>query len=198
MSLAAALKREPAGVAAVFAVADKHRLDRRELAWVIERESGWDPNIANPVSDARGLLQWMPKVRAKLGFPFLPSTIEGQAQVVDRFFASMRRVPPGDVYIATAAPAFVGHADGEVVYAVGSIEWKQNPGLRESPDGPITTSSIRARGTPPAGFVVPSAEQLAVLAARSSSSSSGAGGLLLLLLVAAFFGGKRRRVAQLW
>lgn len=128
-----------------------------EVSAVIQVESGWRPDARNPISDASGLIQFMPSTLAKLGFE--PNAATGaerarrmralsileQTPWVVRYFAAMPawRVR-GDTYLAVAAPSAIGAPDAHVVYDVGTKAWEQNPGLRVSPNGPITAGSIRA------------------------------------------------------
>jgi len=69
----------PQVVAAVRSVAARYGWDTGPewdaLAWIIGRESGWNPNAANPSSSARGLFQKLTSVNGAL-----ESTVAGQAE----------------------------------------------------------------------------------------------------------------------
>lgn len=71
----------PAGdvVAAVRSVAKNYGWDSgqqwKSLRWIIDKESSWDPNAANPNSSARGLFQKMTSIHGAL-----EDTVEGQAR----------------------------------------------------------------------------------------------------------------------
>lgn len=150
--LAQALEVDEPGVKAVLDAGKSLGLDAQELAWVIERESGWIPEARNPTSDARGLLQWLPSTRRQLGIPDNPGTRSEQARHVTSFFKAIGKpIPKGDVYVAVFAPAYVGRRAGTIIASVGSKAWQANPSLRESPTGPITVDSVRRVGTPPTG-----------------------------------------------
>lgn len=160
-----AAKEDPSGVTSVLAVtisATPERLAlspdvREELAWIIEKESAWNPTAVNMVSNATGLIQFMPSTAKDLG-----TTVEAlramsraeQAPWVQKFFdrvtnkgkKKVRRV--GDVYLLTFNPGHVGDDDSAVLYEVGTTGWLQNPGLREGKTGPITAGTVRRAGTP--------------------------------------------------
>jgi hypothetical protein len=176
MSLADAVRRDAAGVLAVLRVADKLGLDRRELAWVIEKESGWDPDARNPRGGARGIVQWMPETLRGMKAT-LPPDLTGQAKLLERTIRGARNE---DIYVSIAAPKFIGTPDDTVVFPAGSLEWKENPGLREFPLGDVTTGSIRREGAPPLGFGVPSTETLERLAKSQPKGFSGIGALFVL------------------
>lgn len=71
----------PAGdvVAGVRSVAKSFGWDSgqqwKSLRWIIDKESSWDPNAANPNSSARGLFQKMTSIHGAL-----EDTVEGQAR----------------------------------------------------------------------------------------------------------------------
>jgi hypothetical protein len=159
----AAVERDPAGVADVLQAGVAEGVDPAELAWVIDRESGWDPMAQNPVSTATGLLQWMRATRRTLGAPEpFPSTMRGQAPYVGAY---LRRLRParGEVYTAVFFPAAMGKPDDWLIADSSTRPqvWQDNAPLR-GPDGRITAGSVRRKGTPPPGFPgapgVPSSE----------------------------------------
>ena len=157
-----ALASDPSGVAHVLNTRLKATPFRRaelpelqvELAWCIEIESAWQPDIVNPKSNATGLIQFMPKTAIKLGTTvqeLRKMTRTEQSVYVQKYFdmvnLTCRQV--GDIYLLMAGPVGLGKPDDFVIYPVGSAAWKDNPGLREPNDGPITSGSVRRRGTPP-------------------------------------------------
>lgn len=159
MSYQEALRDDPAGVAAVMGAVDR-RWNPAEVAWVVEIESRWHPEATNMLSDATGLIQFLPSTARRLGTTtdaLRRMSRREQAPFVGRYFASVHGRPTmvGDTYLAVFAPAHVGHADQEVIYAEPSLGWRQNPGLREGREGPITCQSVRRRGTPPVGWGPP-------------------------------------------
>lgn len=129
------------------------------LARIIHFESGGKPGIVNPKSGATGAIQWMPKVFASMEkppgyegvrFEDLPDlTLEEQLPLVEAYFKERGLAPDadaGEMYLAVAAPAFLGKDDGAVVYRKGSKAWEQNPAWRPAGGGDITVGDIRAKG----------------------------------------------------
>lgn len=128
----------------------------KEVNAVINFESGWRPGIINRISQAVGLIQFMPFTLKTIGFGATMNAAERVAAMarlsareqvpwVVKFFQSTgkRWRLPGDTYLAVAAPGFVGARDEVVIYPVGSKAWQQNPAWRSDADGPITAGSIR-------------------------------------------------------
>lgn len=157
-----ALAEDPAGVEAVLLAADAADLSRRELAWVIQRESGWDPAARNPSTNASGLIQFIPSTLSSLGYGGSPEQFRAlsraeQAPWIEKLYRG-RKVPRGDLFLANYWPAAAGKDDSYVIaeaHDAGwcvdhpSANWCVNKGLRDGPDGPITAGSVRTKGTPP-------------------------------------------------
>lgn len=121
-----------------------------ELDAVIALESGWDPRARNPVSDASGLIQFMPATLRRLGWNAGPAafrnlSIEEQAPWVGRYLdlVGNRWRYPGDTYLAIFAPAYVGAPEQQILFQRGTAAWVQNPGLR-GPDGEIRAGYVRS------------------------------------------------------
>lgn len=132
-----------------------------ELGWpahevdpVIQIESEWRPAARNPVSDASGLIQFIPRVLARLGFrpelepaaraaAFRLLSADAQIPWILSYFRPMKWRRPGDTYVAVAASGHVGAPDDRIIYPIDSAAWRQNPAWREPNNGPITAGSIR-------------------------------------------------------
>lgn len=136
------------GVAEVLGAGTKLGLDSVELAWVIEKESAWNPGAWNRVSDARGLIQWIPKTRSLLGMKTVPRTRKGQARWVGKYFEQLGTIPKGDVYLAVFYPKAIGKPNSYVIAKRGSKIWEQNPSLRRKGGGDITAGRVRRVGRP--------------------------------------------------
>lgn len=127
-------------------------LDPAKVRGVIRPESGGDPAAVNPQSGASGLIQFLPKVAESLGSSIeeiRKMTAEQQLPLVMKYLSERgitKDSPPGDYYMAVAAPAFIGKPDSSVVYKKGSKEWEQNPAWRPADGGDITVASIKAYG----------------------------------------------------
>lgn len=143
-----ATNEDPIGVSEVLGAGTSLGLDSAELAWVIEKESGWDPGAWNRVSDARGLLQWIPSTRSALNMAPVPRTRAGQAPFVKKYFEQFGRIPPGDVYLAVFYPRAIGKPNSYIIAKRGSKIWEQNRGLRRKGGGAITAGSVRRVGRP--------------------------------------------------
>lgn len=128
----------------------------REVDALIQFESGWNSAAKNVMSNASGLIQFMPATLKSLGFhPELEATARAKAMQalsadeqlpwIVRYFQQMGKQwkVPGDAYLVVAAPAYVGAPDHTVIYAIGSRAWVQNPAWRDGPTGPVTAGSIR-------------------------------------------------------
>jgi hypothetical protein len=170
---------------------------REELAWVVEIESVWDPTATNMLTDATGLIQFMPATAKGMGTTtdaLRGMSREQQAPYVQKFYdqttsnGKRKLARVGDLYILTFMPGHLGSPDETVIFAPGTKGWEQNKGLRESPEGPITAGSVRRRGTPP--------EPMPTVGASSSKPGpspkptpgpGSAGPGLLLLLLALYF-----------
>lgn len=140
-----------AGVAKGYPAAD--------VAKAISRESGWKAQALNcqgadkhPV--AAGLNGMLTSVLNANGFvgaadQFAALSAEEQLPYVLSFIKKMPASClhlPGDFGLALFTPAYVCKPNDFVIYAPGTEGWKQNPGLRVSPDGPITAGKVRSTG----------------------------------------------------
>lgn len=120
-------------------------LDRNELYRVIDGESRFDPTARNP-SGASGLFQFMPATARELGYDTATIRRMSPAQqlnVYGKYLDRWNYNPSNSLGIMQAAPAYANSRSGnDVVYGVGSAAWRQNPGWRSSPNGPITVEGI--------------------------------------------------------
>jgi transglycosylase-like protein with SLT domain len=133
----------------VLDAAEWHGWPRAELDAVISLESGWNPRARNPLSDASGLIQFMPATLKAVGWykgaaAFRELSIPEQAPWIAKYLSGLPKWRvPGDTYLAVFAPAHVGAPDTRILFKRGSKAWQQNPGLRGA-DGEITAGSVRA------------------------------------------------------
>lgn len=150
-----ALADDPDGVRAVLDAVTELGLDPREVAWVIEAESYWNPAAHNPYSrtDASGLLQWTRQTLERMRGPTTAEireySRELQAPFVAQYLAPFVRdiTRPGDVYIAVFRGA-LGESDSKVIGPPGGLVWTQNPSLRGPGNAAITIGDVRAAGIP--------------------------------------------------
>ena len=208
-----ALKADPDGVKAVLRVASRipHTKGRegiepslmRELAHIIQRESAWNPHIVNGIKCV-GLIQFCdPKAEGTTFEALRAMSLSEQAPYVERYFQRILKSTgpasrPGDLYMATFYPDAFHTDDSHIIGESTSTGfplkvWEQNPGLRCSPQGPITSGCVRAYGTPhsdpPSGF-----PDLGSTLAKSGSGKAGlVVPLFLLVTVGVVAASKRKR-----
>lgn len=137
--------------------ADAAGVNGDALTKIIRFESGGRPDAKNAQSGAAGLIQWMPEVFKAMGKPagyenvrhedLKDLSAEEQVPLVLQYFKE-KGLPPnadvGDMYLAVAAPGYLGKPDSTVAYAKGSKAWEQNPSWRSAGDGDVTVGSIKA------------------------------------------------------
>lgn len=117
-----------------------------DLMAIMAFESGFDSTAVNKVSDATGLIQFMPFTAKDLG----TSTEElqnmsamDQLDYVKAYFAKrIKEYGPinnlGDAYMAVLWPPGIGKPDSWVLWREGSIEYESNKGLDGEKKGYIT------------------------------------------------------------
>ena len=172
-------------------VAEWLGVDPTDLAAIIAFESGFDPRATNQLSQATGLIQWMPATARSL-YSLTVAQIKSlsaveQLDLVGRYFAGVRgrALTVHDLYMLVwnGSPAaqdkVLGVADG--AGHQGAV-YRQNSGLDRNHDGIITAgeaSSIvrgiaaEARKLPPVVDVDPKAT------ASTTDSNSPSGPLCL-------------------
>lgn len=165
----AAVKRDRKGVAKVLRVADlvpahEGRVAQNpslvaELAWIIEIESKWEPWARNPDTQATGLIQFMPDTAKTLGTTvdaLKGMTLSEQAPYILDYFKRImgqagKATIPGDLYMMTFYPKYLNNDDDDIIADKNGPYpkvWEQNPGLRCTPEGPITVGCVRSKGIP--------------------------------------------------
>lgn len=130
----------------VLAEFEKRGWPRHEADAMVAIESAWDPTARNKQGFG-GLIGFSPKLQKDWGVhPVWNLNAAQQAPLVGKYLDMVGKKwrVPGDTYLTGAAPAFVGAADGHVIYPQGSKAWEQNPGWRPPDGGDITAGSIRA------------------------------------------------------
>lgn len=131
----------------------------RALLAVMKQESGVNPQAVNPHSNARGLIQFMPDTARRLG-----TTVDDiykmdgvqQLDYVYKFYkmTGVGDGSPGDLYMATFMPKFIGYPDDFVLGQLGGgkvpgtnlssdLVYKQNKGLDRNKDGTITVGDVK-------------------------------------------------------
>ena len=143
MNLAWGAKVSPEFRTLVVQIAAEIGCDPSHLMACIAFESHLDPTARNPVSNATGLIQFMPGTARDLG-----TTVEALADMTAadqlRYVLAYFRPFAGklhtfaDVYMAILWPAAVGKDDDYVLFAEPTRAYQQNKGLDLNGDGKIT------------------------------------------------------------
>ncbi len=149
--LSARESAEPGFVLALAQVADRLGLDPNYLGAVMSLESGFNPAAVNAHGGATGLIQFMPATAVLVGTttPALRAmTAIQQLPYVEAFYEKAGRAihpeTPGDYYMATFLPAYVGKPADFVIAERGMPVYEQNPGLDADKDGTLTVGDVWA------------------------------------------------------
>ncbi len=149
--LSARESAEPGFALALSAVAERLGLDPDYIGAVMSLESGYRPDAVNPKGGATGLIQFMPATATGLGTSTAAlrrMTAIEQLPFVEAFFKvagrGIRKDVPGDYYMATFHPDFVGRPGDSVIATKGEITYDQNAGLDKNHDGILTVSDVWA------------------------------------------------------
>lgn len=143
---------EPGFGFALAQIAERLNLDPSFIGAVMSNESGFKPEATNPSTRSTGLIQFMPATASNLGTSvdeLRGMSAVDQLQFVEKYFRmagrGIRPAVPGDYYMATFLPAFVG-APAETVLGVrGAKIYDQNAGLDANKDGAITVGDVWAK-----------------------------------------------------
>lgn len=108
----------------MVAIARDLGTDPNWLLAVQRRESGFNPAARNALTDASGLIQFMPRTARNFGTTvedLRAMTREQQLHYVWRFYRPHRGrlVRPVDAYLATFAPAFIGRTAETALFTMG-------------------------------------------------------------------------------
>lgn len=140
---------EPGFAAALSAMAATLGLDASYIGAVMSLESGFHPDAVNSDGGASGLIQFMPDTAKLLGTTVQAirnmSAVE-QLDYVRAFYAktgkAIRRDVPGDYYMATFLPAFVGKPADFVLSKAGEPIYESNKGLDGDGNGTLTVGDV--------------------------------------------------------
>lgn len=145
------LKATSSEIEKVLQAAEDQGYPRDEVYSTIMIESGWDSSARNPVSNAVGLIQFLPSTLRGLGYTghysdFQKLSAGEQAEWVGKYFAAVKNRWrfPGDTYVATAATGFIGAPNSTIAYKKLSKAVEQNRLWDVDKSGDITVGEIRA------------------------------------------------------
>ncbi len=143
---------EPGFSAALAALGSRLQLNPSFIGAVMSLESGIKPDAVNPSGGATGLIQFMPATATGLGTSAAAlKTMTGiqQLKYVEAYFArvarAIREEVPGDYYMATFLPAFIGKPASTVLATKGEPIYDQNKGLDANGDGTLTVADVTAK-----------------------------------------------------
>ena len=146
---------EPGFAEALTAVGERLGLDQNYLAAVMSLESGINPkatNFQNGKPFAVGLIQFIPSTAEALGTStdaLQAMTAIQQLPFVEKFYEGAGRgiqpSVPGDYYMATFMPAYVGKPADFVIAERGMPVYDQNVGLDVDKDGTLTVGDVWAK-----------------------------------------------------
>ncbi len=117
--------------------------DHMMAAMAFESVETFSPAVKNPLSGATGLIQFMSHTALQLGTTndeLAEMTPEEQLVYVEKYFQPFRGrlTTLADVYMAILWPSAVGQPEDVVLFAEGSVQYRQNSGLDNDGDGSIT------------------------------------------------------------
>jgi hypothetical protein len=125
-----------------------------DLIAIMKQESRINPQAVNKMSNATGLIQFMPSTARSLGTSvealYNMSAVE-QLDYVYKYFKSVGVTPGmdvGDLYMAVFMPKYVGADDSTVLGQAGAEGFSgkvydQNKGLDKNKDGAITVADVK-------------------------------------------------------
>ena len=153
--------KSPQFIAELINVGNRLNIDPSFLASVMLSESGFDHTAVNPHGGATGLIQFMPSTSANLGTSteeLAAMTDVQQLAYVEKFFRPWagRIKTPGDLYMATFLPIFVGKPRDYIIgqkdnhnQIAGNLTyhkvWEYNKGFDSDKDGKITVGDVSGR-----------------------------------------------------
>ena len=117
------------------------------LMAIMQFESGIDHRKINPLSNATGLIQFMPFTARRLGTSIselLAMTEIQQLDYVRKYLLPYkgRLNTIGDFYCSVLWPACVGKSDEYVLFRAPSIQYRQNNGFDKNRDGIINKAEM--------------------------------------------------------
>jgi hypothetical protein len=146
-----------------------------------ESARSFRPDIRNPLSNATGLIQFMPSTARMLGTSvdqLAAMSAEAQLDWVEKFFLPHkgRLKTAHDHYLAVFMPALIGKSLDHVAARTGSAVYRQNRGFDRTGKGYFTVRDIVA-------------PVLGIIAASEKKPRLPAGLGILPLVTSAFLGG---------
>jgi len=132
-------------------IASTHGIKPSWIVYVMVKESGADPTKQNEISNATGIIQFMPSTARALGTStkeLLSMNIYEQLHYVDKYLSAIGKShlirSYEDLYLAIFWPRALGKSPDYVISSKKSLVSKQNPTISgERRDGSITVKSFK-------------------------------------------------------
>ncbi|MDF0556564.1 lytic transglycosylase domain-containing protein [Kamptonema sp. UHCC 0994] len=142
-------KKSPEFLQKVTKIANELGGDPNHLMAIMHFESKLNHQAINPLSNATGLIQFMPFTARRLGTS--TSALLAMTEIQQLDYVRKYLIPYkgklntlGDFYCSVLWPACVGSSESYVLFRVGTIQYRQNNGFDRNRDGVITKSEITA------------------------------------------------------
>jgi hypothetical protein len=136
----------------VIDICDKLGCDPSHLMSAMAFETGesFSPSVQNKMSNATGLIQFMPSTAKSLGTSIAElkamsaiDQLDFVAKYLKPFKGKMKSL--SDVYMTILLPTAVGKAEAHVLFRKPKTAYNQNKGLDVNKDGQITKGEAAAK-----------------------------------------------------
>jgi len=136
----------------VIDICDKLGCDPSHLMSAMAFETGesFSPSVQNKISNATGLIQFMPSTAKGLGTSIAElkamsaiDQLDFVAKYLKPFKGKMKSL--SDVYMTILLPTAVGKPEAHVLFRKPKTAYKQNKGLDVNKDGQITKGEAAAK-----------------------------------------------------
>ena len=142
-------KKSPQFLQKVVSIANELRASPNHLMAIMHFETKVNHQAVNPLSNATGLIQFMPFTARRLGTS--TSALLAMTEIQQLDYVAKYLMPYkgklntlGDFYASVLWPVAVGKPDSYILFRFGSIEYRQNNGFDRNRDGVITKVEITA------------------------------------------------------
>lgn len=133
----------------LFEIAEELKADPVDLITVMYAESALKTTAVNDLSDATGLIQWLPSSAKRQGLTkekLLRMSIIEQLNEVEKYYKGTNKLPKikgfMDLYLAVFRPRAVGKGEDYVIGRKGGLIYRQQPYVDMNKDGKITSGDL--------------------------------------------------------
>lgn len=135
---------------ALIKTAEDLKIKAEWLLFVIHKESSGYTDIKNPISNAVGIIQWLPKTASYLGYDtntIKNMSFEEQLDLAKKYLLKTGKLEYvnsyEDLYMTIFFPLAVGKKDGYIIGKKGSKVVLQNRAIDINKDGIITVKDFK-------------------------------------------------------